>query len=63
MFKGELYRSKSNPFRIKIVGISSDKVKVRKLTDDDLEAGGVTHFNYHDLMTRIESGEWQLDYK
>jgi hypothetical protein len=54
MFKGELYKSRSNPFRIKIIDISSDKVKVLKLVDDDMKAAGTTKFNLEDLMNRIQ---------
>ena len=35
MFKGKLYRSKLNTFRIKIIDIASDNVNVQKLVDDD----------------------------
>jgi hypothetical protein len=35
MFKGKLYRSKLNAFRIKITDIASDNVNVQKLVDDD----------------------------
>jgi hypothetical protein len=62
MFKGELYRSKSNPFRIKIIDIASDNVKVQKLVDNDLKAAGIMDFKLEDLMNRIQDGEWQLDY-
>jgi hypothetical protein len=61
MFKGELYKSRSNPFRIKIIDISSDKVKVLKLVDDDMKAAGTTKFKLEDLMNRIQDGEWELE--
>jgi hypothetical protein len=61
MFKGELYKSKSNPFRIKIIDISSDKVKVLKLVDSDMKAAGTTNFKTEDLMNRIQDGEWELE--
>ena len=61
MLKGELYKSRSNPFRIKIIDISSDKVKVLKLVDDDMKAAGTTKFNLEDLMNRIQDGEWELE--
>lgn len=62
MFKGELYRSKSNPFRIKIIDIASDNVKVQRLVDDDLKAAGIVDFKLEDLTNRIQAGEWELDY-
>jgi hypothetical protein len=61
MFKGELYKSKSNPFRIKIIDISSDKVKVLKLVDADMKAAGTRNFKTEDLMNRIQDGEWELE--
>ena len=61
MLKGELYISRSNPFRIKIIDISSDKVKVLKLVDDDKKTAGTTKFNLEDLMNRIQDGEWELE--
>lgn len=61
MFKGELYKSKSNPFKIKIINISSNKVKALKLIDDDMKAAGTTNFKLEDLMNRIQDGEWELE--
>lgn len=62
MFKGELYRSKLNAFRIKIIDIASDNVNVQKQVDDDLKAAGIMDFKLEDLMKRILGGEWELDY-
>ncbi|MGH9997638.1 MAG: hypothetical protein ACRD7F_06475 [Nitrososphaeraceae archaeon] len=62
MFKGELYRSKTNAFRIKIIDIASDNVNVQKQVDDDLKAAGIMDFKLEDLIKRILGGEWELDY-
>ena len=61
MFKGEVYKSKAKLFRIKIMDISSNKVKVLKLFDDVLKPGRTSDFKTEDLMNRIQDGEWELD--
>ncbi|MBC8157550.1 hypothetical protein H7X64_05225 [Armatimonadetes bacterium] len=61
MFKDELYKSNSNTYRIKIIDIASDKVKVLKLVDEDMKAAGTRNFKTEDLMNRIQDGEWELE--
>jgi hypothetical protein len=39
------------------MNIFSDGVKIQKLVDNDLEAAGMTEFDYNDPKSRIENGE------
>ena len=39
------------------MNIFSDKVKIKKLVDNDFKVAGMTEFNYNDLKNRIENGE------